>query len=316
MLPNFLVVGAPKAGTTSLYHYLAQHPAIYMSPVKEPAYFAADLFERKQQLGIAEPDPAQLRVYLDGPMTERRSGVISDWDQYLKLFKNVTDETAIGEVSGNYLGSSRAPAAIRNAIPHARIIMMLRDPVERLFSQHAEAVGRGDAHLEFLPWVEEQQAQEAAWQPTLGPVWNGFYARHLARYFEYFPRRQVRIHLYEDYSATPLTVLRDMFTFLDVDPHYSVDVSHRHNVTRQPRFVRFAAAGGVLRARLRNALPQRLMWGLRNVSLRRPRRITRRERAHVLELYETDIRELERMLNLDLSDWLRVEPRTPSSGPY
>ncbi len=86
MLPNFFVVGAPKAGTTSLYNYLDQHPAIYMSPVKEPAFFAPDLVELKQQLGIAEPDDTELRAYLDGPMTQRRSGVVTEWEQYLKLF--------------------------------------------------------------------------------------------------------------------------------------------------------------------------------------------------------------------------------------
>ena len=238
MLPNFFVVGAPKAGTTSLYNYLDQHPAIYMSPVKEPAYFAADLFERKDQLGIIEPDPAELRAYLDGPMRERRSGVIREWEQYLKLFKNVTQETAVGEASGNYLASTRAPAAIHARIPQARIVMVLRDPVDRLFSQHAEAVGRGEARRDFLAWVEEQQTQEAAWAPRLGAVWNGFYAQHVARYFEHFPTQQLRIHLYEDYSARPLVVLRDLFTFLEVEPEFALDVSRRHNVTRQPRSVR------------------------------------------------------------------------------
>lgn len=132
MYPNFFVVGAPKAGTTSLYNYLGQHPAIYMSPIKEPAFFATDLFEVKRQMGRPTADPADLRTYLDGPMSEPRAGVISEWEQYLKLFKNVRQETAIGEASGNYLASSSAPSAIRDRIPHARIIMLLRDPVHRL----------------------------------------------------------------------------------------------------------------------------------------------------------------------------------------
>jgi len=188
MLPNFFVVGAPKAGTTSLNNYLDQHPAVYMSPIKEPAFFAADLFERTRQLGLAEEDTSELRVFLDGPMTGRRSGVIREWEQYLKLFKNVGQETAVGEVSGNYLGSGSAPGAICERIPHARIVMILRDPVERLFSQHSQAVGNGDARPEFLLWVEEQQALEATWEPKLGAVWNGFYARHVERYLKYFPR--------------------------------------------------------------------------------------------------------------------------------
>jgi hypothetical protein len=304
MLPNFFVVGTPKAGTTSLYNYLDQHPSIYMSPVKEPAFFAPDLVELKQRLGIADPDDPELRAYLDGPMTERRSGVVSEWEQYLKLFKNVTRETAVGEVSGNYLGSTRAPASICERLPHARIVMILRDPVERLFSQHAEAVANGQARRDFLAWVEEQQAREAGWQPPMGAVWNGFYARHLARYRACFPARQLQILRYEDYAAAPLKVLRTLFTFLDVDPDFPVDVSRRHNVTLQPRFLRLRRASASLGPGLRRVLPARVVQALSSSTRRRPPAITARERAHVLRIYEPDIREL-CALGLDVSNWLR-----------
>jgi len=298
MLPNFFVVGAPKAGTTSLYHYLDQHPAIYMSPVKEPAYFASDLFERKHDLGIAESDAAEMRAYVDGPMTERRNGVVRDWAQYQKLFKNVTHETAIGEASGTYLASSCAPGSIRMRVPNARIIMILRDPVERLFSQHGEAAARGQARREFLPWVEEQQGR--------GAVWIGFYMQHLTRYLDAFPPGQVHIVLYEDYVAGPLSILRSLFGFLDVDPDFAVDVSRRHNVTWQPRFSGLTGPGGTWRARIRDVLPQGLAKGLHNITHRRPRPITLSERRSVLEIYETDIRRLQHLLKLDLSGWLRV----------
>jgi sulfotransferase family protein len=299
MLPNFFVVGAPKSGTTSLYHYLDQHPAIYMSPVKEPAYFAGDLFDRKRTLGIDESDPAEMRAYVDGPMTERRNGVVRDWELYQKLFKNVTHETAIGEASGTYLASTGAPAAIRQSIPHARIVMILRDPVERLFSQHAEAAARGQARPEFLQWVQEQQGQ--------GAIWIGFYGRHVTRYLDSFPAGQLHIVLYEDYAARPLSILRSLFEFLEVDPEFVVDVSRRHNVTWQPRFIGLAAPGGTWRARVREVLPQRLATGLRNITHRRPRSIGRDERRSVLEFYEADIRQLQKLLKLDLSGWLRVE---------
>jgi hypothetical protein len=271
--------------------------------VKEPAFFAPDLVELKQQLGIADPDDPELRAYLDGPMTQRRSGVVTGFEQYLKLFKNVTHETAVGEVSGNYLGSTRAPASIRERIPHARIVMILRDPVERLFSQHAEAVANGQARRDFLAWVEEQQAQEATLQPPMGAVWNGFYARQLARYRACFPTRQLQIFRYEDYVAAPRNVLRTLFTFLDVDPDFPVDISRRHNVTLQPRFVRLRRASTSLRPRLRRVLPPRVAQALSSATRRRPRPITPRERAHVLRIYEADIREL-RTLDLDVSAWL------------
>jgi len=72
------------AGTTSVYNYRDHHPAVHTSPSKEPAFFAADFFEHKRLLGLEEPDSSELRAHLEGAMTVRRSGVISDWDQYLR----------------------------------------------------------------------------------------------------------------------------------------------------------------------------------------------------------------------------------------
>jgi hypothetical protein len=302
--PNFFVVGTPKAGTTALYHYLAQHPGIYMSPIKEPAYFAADLFAIKQQLGIAEPDPDALRAYLDGPLTGPGTGVVADWDQYLKLFKNVQDETAIGEVSGNYLASSAAPRAIRERVPHARIVMILRDPVDRLFSQYSEAVGEGEASLGFLHWVDEQAALESARTPRLGAVWNGFYARHLQRYLEHFPSEQVQVCFYEDYCRSPRAMLRGMFAFLGVDPDFTPDLSRGYNVTWQPRSASLQDATAPLRNMLRGVAPAAVKRGWRTVAHRRPRRLGHDERNRVLVIYAEDIRELQQLVGRDLSAWL------------
>jgi hypothetical protein len=302
--PNFFVVGTPKAGTTALYYYLDQHPSIYMSPIKEPAFFAADLFELKRQLGITKGDPRQLQAYLNGPMTDRRSGVISDWDDYLKLFKNVQQETAVGEVSANYLGSSIAPRAIRERLPHARIVMMLRDPVDRLYSQYSEALAEGEAQPDFLSWVNQQRKAEEKRDPRLGAVWNGFYARHVARYREHFPAEQIRIYFYQDYRKAPGGILKDIFMFLNVDAHFEPDTSRRHNITFQPRSRGVQNATAPLRSLLRNLLPTEVRERLRSKIHRRPRQLTAAERSAVLRIYEQDIRELQDLLKRDLSEWI------------
>ena len=102
--PNFFIVGAPKAGTTSLYHYLAQHPDIYMSPLKEPTYFSLELrpenFEQKTRARV-EQSIEEVRRYVHGPMKERRSnGIVCEWEDYLRLFAGVTTQRAIGS-NGN-----------------------------------------------------------------------------------------------------------------------------------------------------------------------------------------------------------------------
>src|SRR5258708_108403 len=146
-LPNFFIVGAPKAGTTSLYYYLGQHPDVYMSPVKEPNYFAEEI--RLCNIGAQWQDWAQrendsLQQYLLGPMQEKRfGGIVSNWTDYLKLFQNVNGEKAIGEASVCYLWSRTAARNIASTTPNAKIIMVLRNPVDRAFSQYKQAVASG-----------------------------------------------------------------------------------------------------------------------------------------------------------------------------
>src|ERR1700744_4238921 len=131
--PNFFIVGAPKAGTTSLYNYLGQHPQIYMSPIKEPNYFAGEMrldnFVEEARRRIAD-EMHDLQEYLRGDMRQNRfGGWVSAWEDYLKLFRNVTDEIAIGEATPCYLWSETAARNIAARIPDAKIIINLRNPV-------------------------------------------------------------------------------------------------------------------------------------------------------------------------------------------
>src|SRR5579862_1598768 len=196
--PNFFIVGAPKSGTTSLYHSLDQHPAVFMSPIKEPCFFApevVDLTARARQLFDA--DRAALAAFLDGPQTAKRaSGIVLEWEQYLKLFRRVRGETAIGEASVSYLGSIGAPRALAARLPDARIIMVLRDPADRLFSHYAAARAAGATTMDFVPWVDAQRRSEFA-SPPAGPLWAGRYSLHLRRYLECFPPERVHVMLYD-----------------------------------------------------------------------------------------------------------------------
>src|SRR5262249_1979 len=133
-LPNFFIVGAPKAATTSLYYYLDQHPDVFMSPLKEPNFFAAELRPENFCDEVRPRIDRELRSrqeYLQSDLREKRfGGLVCTWDEYLKLFHNARDETAIGEASPCYLWSASAAVNIAERIPHARIIINLRDPAE------------------------------------------------------------------------------------------------------------------------------------------------------------------------------------------
>jgi hypothetical protein len=118
-MPNFLVIGAGRSGSTSLYHYLAQHPQIFMSPVKEPKFFALE----GHALDFRGPGDERIRVDTTTTLTAYRS-----------LFDGVRGELAVGEASTLYLSHEAAADAIARHVPEMKLIAILRDPAERAHS--------------------------------------------------------------------------------------------------------------------------------------------------------------------------------------
>ena len=305
--PNFFLIGAPKAGTTSFARYLGQHPSVFISPIKEPSFFAPEVVDiTPHARALFEADAAPLAAYLDSPMRERRDhGIVLGWPEYLKLFKHVRDETAVGEASVSYLGSLGAPSAIRERIPHARILALLRDPADRLFAHYAASRATEATDLTFNAWIDEQIASEAKRHPPQGAFWAGRYALHLERYRASFPVSQIMLLLYDDYELWPGRVVSEVFTFLGLEARALIDTSRRHNVTTVPRW---PAASRLARRKVPT-----LMGAMRQVPgagrvrdwLRVPSRLTPTvaERARAIDLYRDDITAAARALGRDLSAW-------------
>ena len=239
-LPNFIVAGIPTSGTTALYHYLRQHPQVFMSSIKEPTYFAAaDMLSRDAFLRVISRDRAALRAYLGGSQEQVARFWVTEWDEYISLFRAVRDEVAIGEASVSYFWLPSAAPAIRAKLPGARLVFLLRHPADRLFSWYLMHRDRYPG-LTFRSWFLE------AWKnggdggpdvdrPTL-PLDGGRYVAHFRRFFDNFPRHQIRVYLHEWFCADPSAVLRDLFAFLGVDQDQPLDVTQRHHETLVPRF--------------------------------------------------------------------------------
>ncbi|MGE0816337.1 MAG: sulfotransferase [Vicinamibacterales bacterium] len=308
--PTFLIVGAPKAGTTSLYEWCRQHPAVGMSPIKEPSFFApevADFTPRARE--VFDADAAGLRRWLDGARTvPRRHGLVLDWADYLSLFRDHADKAARGEASASYLASHGAPGAVRDRLPDARIVMVLRDPVDRLHSQFTTGLNTGDATGPFGAWARAQVAAEAARRPPFGPVWSGRYARHVARWRAAAPAGRIRIYLFEDLAADPAATMADLFTFIGVDAGTAVDVSQPRNVTTLPRWPRLARAVRPVTSRVLPVLPEPARRTARRWLRLPARRVappTAEERAALVAVYRDDVLALESLLDRPLDRWLR-----------
>jgi len=308
-LPNFFLAGAPKAGTTSLYFYLDQHPQIYMAGIKEPAFFgAADLrsgpYRDSLQRYLGRHGEA-IEAYLRGPQERGAKFAILEWQDYLRLFRDVRDETAIGEASVDYFWQPSAPAAIHAKLPAAKLIFVLRDPAELLLTRYLASPSR-DRRTTFREWFLEAQRSPTPWIVPLGP---GRIATNLERFFGLFGRDQIRVYLYHEYRADPRALLRDVFAFLGVDPAYPVDLTRRYNETPVPRFPGLHA----WRQRVfgTGSATGWLPSGVRRLIRRaynRPRgrmALDAADRRLVVDYYRDEIARAAELIGRDLSAWLR-----------
>ena len=294
-MPNFLIIGAAKGGTTTLHNVLAQHPDVYMCPVKESGFFWAYGEE----------------VRLQGIGAERlRNRLIDDLNRYQKLFDGVTNQIAIGEASVRYLSTANTPEVIRGFIPGARLIASLRQPADRAFSAFYHNLRDG---IEPCSDFGEAIAQD---KNGLRDHWVvcrylnvGFYYQFLKRYFDIFDRNQIHISLFDDLKENPYELISSLYKFLDVDDTFRPDLSHRHNVTgiiRNPLLRAAWARSSKLRATIRPLLKDRMRHNVFEWVIRFQDKplFSSELRLELTEYYREDITRLQDLLDRDLSHWL------------
>lgn len=296
--PNFLLIGAAKSGTTSLYHYLRQHPQIYMPQMKGPRFFAME--------GVT---PA-----FAGPRDEivnRRT--VTTAEEYTRLFDAVRCETAIGEASDWYLSSERAVERIRHYIPAARLVAILRHPAERAFSSYMHFARHG---FEPLPFEQALAAEDMrlarGWSPLFEHRGRGFYGAQLTRYYRVFERSKIRIYLYEDLQQDPVALMHDLFGFLEVEESFTPNtdiIYNKSGTARSQRLDRFLNEESLSKNVLKSILPRRfrryLKTAIRNRNYRE-RRMPESVRAALTASYRQDILQLQELIRRDLSHWLNT----------
>jgi hypothetical protein len=296
-----MIVGAAKSGTTSLYHYLLQHPDIYMSEFKEPDYFAL------------MPHEADFNGPVGVPNNE---GMIDDWEAYTGLFADVRDEKAIGESSTTYLFVPQAAVNIKETIPDCRIIIILRHPVDRLISHYNDNF---QCLFEELP-LESAIAAEperAARNWRWGYQYTGYsrYTEQVKRYLDLFGSERVRVYLFEQLRTDPHALLVDIFRFLEVDDRFQPDTSTRYKPSGQVRsmaFQRFLVRGGFLKRIIRPLIPSGLWNLIRPLLVQANRGAVKIEKDLILRLaamFKDDILALQDLLGCDLSHWLDQNQR-------
>lgn len=293
--PNFLIIGAAKSGTTSLYYYLKQHPQIYMSSPKEPHFFAFK----------------DVKLDFQGPAQGINQSSITDYQSYCELFKDVKDEVAVGEASTIYLYSPIAAAQIKQHIPKVKLIAILRDPVERAYSSFSHLTRDGYETYDFIKALKAEKKRIANNWPHL---WHyqqsGFYYNQVKRYFDTFDRQQIKVYLYEDINNNPLELVQNTYRFLDVEPQYVPSLT-KQNVSQKPKsqlIVRLFRHDNQLKSLLKPLFPKEVRDVIRKRAIKinsvtKPS-LTPEMRQSLIDIYREDVLRLQDLIQRDLSTWL------------
>lgn len=295
--PNLFIIGAPKCGTTSLYHYLQGHPQIYMSPIKEPRFFSEDISARR---------------------------AVETWKDYGKLFDGAGPEHIyVGEASPSYLRSHTAAKNIYAFNPEARILVMLRHPVEMLSAYHAELVYHFNEDVQNLEnaWRLQELRREGQNIPERcrNPVALQYRevihpAEQLQRWYEVFPPQQVKVMLLEDMKADARSLYLDLLSFLGLEDDGRTDFTPRNEnrVWRDDRIGRLLMDPPPWLSR--GARWYKKIFGQKDIAWKEKLRtgssqvvpkaaVSESFRQELLEEYREEVVQLEQILGRSLTMW-------------
>lgn len=312
--PTFMIVGAQKAGTTSLYAMLAQHPEVFMSTPKEPGYFIRGFPDEERWQTLKRPGPG-------GEIQDLENvdmGVFTA-DAYAKLFASPEAGTAThrGEASTPYLPSPFAAERIFETCPEARIIIVLRDPVARAYSAWGYNASRGN---ECAATFEEAIAQELAGERDKFVygwryLYTGLYSQHLKRFYDRFGRDRVLTLKFEDFRSDSQKVFDRVCEFLDL-PAYEVSTGSKENVTVHHTNKTLGAIRnafvqpGIVKSVVKPLIPSALRGKIRRDVTKavdryasKPEPISDATKARLVEYYSEDCRKVQDMVSFDISDW-------------
>lgn len=285
-LPNFFLIGASRSGTTSTYHYLKSHPDIFMSPVKEPRYYAYRDKQIKHQ-GLTD------KYHIN------RSSVPKT-KNYRSLFKKADpqEHKAIGEASPVYLYSSEAAEEIYNDVPDAKIIAILRNPVQRAYSDYLNMLRLGrDFCTSFKKALEkEEQRIKNNWGPFYHYRSKGYYYEQLSRYQEYFDDGQMLILTHKELVEDTSGSMRRILKFLDVDPKFKFDNFKTYNRSGVPKDI-------TLHKILTHPLmPVPNFIKNLNITFHKPK-LNPELKINLYQEYREDIEKLEEEFELNIGHW-------------
>jgi hypothetical protein len=300
-MPNFIIIGAAKAGTTALYHYLKQHPQIFLPKEQEPNFFA---FETRS-------------TSFRGPGgSDVEESAITNLEDYRSIFAPARTEIALGEISPLYLYLPGTAENIQRYVPKIKLCALLRNPVDRAFSAYMHARREGREPLE--DFAAALTAEQSRIDENWGMIWRytdmGRYVKQLEQYYQQFDDSHIKVFLYEDLQADAVAVCQQISAFVGADSSFVPRVDVQYNISGLPRstLVRHLlershvvkTMGRRLAPVIGDARLRRLQASLQEKNVRR-QHMNPQLRRVLVEQFTDEICRLESLIGRDLSIWLR-----------
>lgn len=293
--PTFLIIGVQKAGTTSIYNYLKQHPQVYMSPVKETGFFERDW----------EAAPKDIQRL-------KKNGIVT-WTQYQRLFSQASEQhVALGEASPNYMFHYRSSAEqIQRRLPQAKLIAILRDPAQRACSDYL--MNMRDAIGKQTPLAEQVRSRGNSSYVLL----KGKYYEQLKHFIDVFGRSQVDVFLYDDLRQDSQGFMRDLYQSIGVSPDFVANTAKQAQIAKVPKnqaFNRLLKTKNPIRSvatGMMQLVPTEFRHQLRdklialNSQDKSRAKFTEEDVILLRQYYREDILQLQDLLQRDLSAWLK-----------
>ena len=285
---DFFIVGAPKAGTTSLYHYLNEHSEIEMSSQKEPDFFSDQSLQKQ-------------KLYYD-------KNRIDTLEKYNSLFER-EDVILRGDSSVSYLFYEDVPHKIITYNPDAKIIIMLRNPIDRAFSHYLMDYSLGLISESFETIIQKQSKHKNANLFYQQYIQVSEYTKQIKRYLEVFSMDNIHFIDYEDFKNDTSDVVNSVFLFLGVNDDFQPYLKKKYNTYTAPKnsLIRYVYSFVAFRKMVANILSKNLTKTIRNLLFRSDKKpqLTELTRNFLKKHFESDVRELSELLNKDFTKWTR-----------
>ena len=283
MSPNFFIVGGSKCGTTNISYYLNLHPKIFFSELNEPYYFCK----------------------WDVPEEYNRNSMITNMKKYLDLFKNVKNEIIVGEASSPYLTCPHAALEIKKAFPNSKILISIRNPIERSHSAYFSYQFMKPNEQNFMEMIKTHEkliSEKIFYIDSI--LESGFYTKNIKRYQEIFGKENVKVIIFEDYIKNTNQHIASIFNFLGINDKIDLNEQSKGSYRVPKNFFaksllnnkNFRKVSTIL---IPTVMRQKLGDKYFLKQVKKPQMLEN-ERNYLRELYNDEVNELEKFLGKKL----------------